>query len=247
MKASSLSKKLEAYYFTIKQNRWHWLFQLFCRILLAYAFIVAGMVKILGERFASGLSVIHPMGAYLEALHHTGYYYTFIGYAQVTAGVLLLIPSTVLMGALLYLPIIVNIWILSYAVRFVGSYVTSPLMVLANLYILAWHYDKLRYILPFNRYSKEVSLAKPDKYSLKFPYLFAGGVLAIMVFFVLFSQFGHEVMPQNSLESCQKQFVGTENEAAGFTFCECIHVQGGSLDDCLEGFENSKLNSTPSI
>lgn len=247
MITSNISKKLEAYYFQIKKNRWHWIFQLLCRILLAYAFIVAGMVKILGERFASGLSEIHPMGAYLEALHHTGYYYTFIGYAQVTAGILLLLPRTVLMGALLYLPIIVNIWILSYAVRFVGSYITSPLMVLANLYILAWHYDKLRYILPFNRYSIEVSQSKPDKYSRKFPFLFFGGVLSTMAFFVLFSRFGHEVMPQNSLESCNKQFVGTENEVAGFTFCECIHVKGGSLDDCLEDFENSKLNTEPSI
>ncbi|MEN2280988.1 DoxX family protein [Algoriphagus sp. SE2] len=243
MKASSISNKLENYYYSIKQNRWHWIFQLFCRILLAYAFIVAGMVKILGERFASGLSEIHPMGAYLEALHHTGYYYTFIGYAQVTAGILLLIPSTVLMGALLYLPIIVNIWILSFAVRFVGSYITSPLMVLANLYLLAWHYDKLRYILPFNKYSKEVSLGKPNKYSLKFPYLFAAGVFSTMVFFVLFSRFGHEVMPQNSLESCKNQFIGKENEAAGFAFCECVHTQGNPLDNCLEEYEAAKINS----
>ena len=240
MTASSLSTKLENYYFSIKQNRWHWLFQLSCRILLAYAFIVAGMVKILGERFASGLSVIHPMGSYLEALHHTGYYYTFIGVAQVLAAILLLFPRTVLMGALLYLPIIVNIWILSFAVRFVGSYITSPLMVLANLYILAWHYDKLRYILPFNRHSEEVSLSKPKKYSLKFPYLFATGVLSTMVFFVVYSRFGHEVMPQNSLESCKKQFTGTENEAAGFEFCECIHIAGYPLDDCLDTFHQTK-------
>ena len=240
MTASSITYKLENYYFSIKQNRWHWLFQLGCRILLAYAFVLAGMVKILGERFASGLSVIHPMGSYLEALHHTGYYYTFIGVAQVLAAILLLFPRTVLMGALLYLPIIVNIWILSFAVRFVGSYITSPLMVLANLYILAWHYDKLRYILPFNRHSEEVSLSKPKKYSLKFPYLFATGVLSTMVFFVVYSRFGHEVMPQNSLESCKKQFTGTENEAAGFEFCECIHIAGNPLDDCLDTFHQTK-------
>ena len=78
------------------------------------------MVKIVGERFASGLSEIHPMGAYLEALHHTGYYYTFIGIAQVLAAILLIIPRTVTMGAILYFPIIVNIWVLSLAVRFEG-------------------------------------------------------------------------------------------------------------------------------
>ena len=132
MNISDSSSPLESFYLQIKQNRWHWIFQIICRVLLAYAFVVAGMVKIVGERFASGLSEIHPMGAYLEALHHTGYYYTFIGVAQVTAAILLLIPNTVLLSALLYLPIIVNIWVLSFAVRFVVSFVTSPLMVLAN-------------------------------------------------------------------------------------------------------------------
>jgi len=236
----SFSNRLEAYYQNIRQNRWHWIFQIFCRVLLAYAFIVAGMVKILGERFASGLSEIHPMGAYLEALHHTGYYYTFIGIAQVLAAVFLLFPRTVLMGALLYLPIIVNIWILSFAVRFIGSHITSPLMVLANLYILAWHYDKLKYILPFNSYSKAVSFQKPAKYSLRFPYLFFTGVLLTMVFFVWYTRFGHEIMPQNSLESCKKQFYDTENEEAGFAFCECVHSQGNPLSDCLDEFEKSK-------
>ncbi len=103
------------------------------------------------ERFASGLSVNHPMGHYLEALHHTGYYYTFIGVVQVTAAILLLIPRTVTLGAFLYFPIILNICILTYALRFDGSLFTAPLMVLANLYLLGWNYEKWKYILPFNR------------------------------------------------------------------------------------------------
>ncbi len=144
--------KFDQFYLTIKGNRWYWLFSIFCRLTLAFAFTVAGMVKIVGERFASGLSIRHPMGAYLEALHHTGYYYIFIGIAQVVATILLLIPRTVTLGALLYFPIIVNIWLLSIAVRFEGSIVTSPLMVLANLYILVWNYDRLKYLLPFNKF-----------------------------------------------------------------------------------------------
>jgi hypothetical protein len=201
---------------------------------------MAGMVKILGERFASGLSTIHPMGSYLEALHHTGYYYTFIGIAQVFAAVLLLIPRTVTFGALLYLPIIVNIWILSFAVRFVGSFVTSPLMVLANLYILAWNYDKVKYILPFNKSAEQVSFKRPEKYNNKFPVSFFLGVLGIMVFTVWFALFGLEVMPQNSLKDCKSQFIGSENEAAGFAFCECIHSAGNPLDACLENYDEAK-------
>ncbi|UWX55246.1 DoxX family membrane protein [Maribacter litopenaei] len=118
--------QFEQFYLTIKSNRWYWLFSIFCRVSLAFAFLVAGWVKIIGERFASGLSVIHPMGAYPEALHHTGYYYTFIGVAQIVAAILLLIPRTVTLGALLYFPIIVNIWLLSYAVRFEGPMSQRP-------------------------------------------------------------------------------------------------------------------------
>lgn len=198
------------------------------------------MVKIVGERFASGLSDIHPMGAYLEALHHTGYYYTFIGIAQVVAAVLLLIPRTVTLGALLYFPIIVNIWLLSFAVRFEGSIVTSPLMVLANLYLLIWNYDRLRYILPFRQFSNLEIIQKPTKYRTKFPFLFFSGVLITVALTILFARFGFDVLPRNSFSDCKKQFENTSNEAVGFEFCECIHNHGQPLNECLQEFEISK-------
>lgn len=168
--------KFDRIHFAARQNRWLRYFTIFCRILLAYAFITAGLIKVLDERFASGLSPLHPMGAYLEALHHTGYYYTFIGIAQIIAAVLLLIPRTVVLGAVLYFPIILNICILSLAVRFEGSYVTSPLMVLANLYILIWYYDRLKFILPFKQFPDSDILKKPEKYNNKFSIsIFYGG------------------------------------------------------------------------
>lgn len=198
------------------------------------------MVKIVGERFASGLSDIHPMGAYLEALHHTGYYYTFIGIAQLVAAVLLLIPRTVTLGALLYFPIIVNICILSYAVRFEGSIVTAPLMALANLYLLAWNYDRLRYILPFKQFSDLGIIQKPAKYSTKFPFLFFSGVIITVALTILFAGYGYDVMPRNSLSDCKKQFENTRNEDIGFEFCKCIHNDGQTLNYCLKEFKNSK-------
>lgn len=147
----SISSTLDRLHSRAKQNSWLWLFSIFCRLALAAGFIPSGMVKILGERFASGLSANHPMGHYLEALHHTGYYYTSIGVVQIAAALMLLIPRTVTLGAFLYFPVILNICILTYAVRFDGSLFTAPLMVLANLYLLGWHYEKWKYILPFNR------------------------------------------------------------------------------------------------
>ncbi len=98
------------------------------------------------------------MANYLEALHRTGYYYTFIGILQVTAAILLLIPRTTTLGALIYFPIILNICILTFAVRFEGSWVSSPVMVLANLYLLCWDYNKLKYIFPWEK--QNVSLSR---------------------------------------------------------------------------------------
>ena len=239
MQPSGHLSKFDQYYLTIKGNRWYWYFSIFCRLTLAYAFIAAGFVKIAGERFAGGLSIKHPMGAYLEALHHTGYYYTFIGIAQIAAAILLLIPRTVILGALLYFPIIVNICLLSFAVRFEGSIVTSPLMMLANLYILAWNYDRLKYILPFKKISNYGTVEKPAKYSNRFPFLFFIGVFFTMVIIVCIAQFGYDVMPRNSVSDCKSQFKNTKDEAAGFKFCDCIHNEGEPLDECLEEFEKA--------
>lgn len=138
-----------------------WLFYVFCRYSLAFGFIVAGIVKIIDERFASGLHTKHPMGHYLEALHQTGFYYWFIGYAQILAAIFLIIPRTATLGAIIYFPIIFNILILTYATRFDGSIFTAPLMTLANLYILGWNYEKWKDVLPFNS-SENAFIEKDD-------------------------------------------------------------------------------------
>ena len=232
----SVLTRFELFYRYAKQNRWYWLFSVFCRVVLAFAFVTAGLTKVVGERFASGMSELHPMGAYLTALHRTGYYYTFIGYAQMLAAFLLLIPRTVLLGALLYFPIIVNIWLLSYAVRFEGSIVTSPLMVLANLYLLLWHYDRIRYLLPFREFSDLGLVGKPATYDTRFPWRFFAGVFLTVVAVVVFARFGHEVMPRNSLRDCKLQFEGSGGEAAGEAFCTCVHRRGETLEQCLREY-----------
>ncbi|MES2567951.1 MAG: hypothetical protein V4565_13845 [Bacteroidota bacterium] len=146
----SIYSTLDKIHFKARQKKWLRYFTVFTRALLAMGFLPSGFTKILGERFTT-LSVNHPMGNYLEALHRTGFYYTFVGVMQVTAAILLLIPRTATLGALIYFPIILNIWVLSLAVRFEGSWVSAPLMVLANLYLLCWDYDKLKFILPFRK------------------------------------------------------------------------------------------------
>lgn len=160
----SISSTFDRLHSQVKRNSWFRLFSVFCRLSLALGFIPAAIVKLIDERFASGLHVNHPMGHYLEALHQTGYYYTFIGVVQLAAAVLLLIPRTVTLGAFLYFPVILNITVLTYATRFDGSLFTAPLMTLANLYLLAWNYEKWKYILPFNHPAADGSdAAMPER------------------------------------------------------------------------------------
>lgn len=263
----SIASILNRIHSQAKANRWLWLFSLFCRYTLAFGFFAAGMVKIMGERFASGLHSNHPMGHYLEALSITGYYYAFIGYAQIIASIFLLFSRTSTLGAFIYFPIIFNICILTFATRFDGSMFTAPLMTLANLYVLAWNYEKWKYILPFNGFEDDKTTQefiekdindqefKSQKFRLnslyarfrlflkqlfndKFPFLFFAGVFATVVFFILIFPRFYSVKPHNTLSLCLRQFKDTNRTQAGNAFCNCIHTNGETLDKCLNDFDN---------
>src|SRR5262245_18710358 len=167
----NLLANLDHFYSECKRNRWLRYFAVFCRVALALGFIPSGIVKVTGERF-TGLPSNHPLGHYFDALQLTGYYYTFIGIGQLTAALLLLIPRTALLGAMLYFPIIVNICVLTYAVRFEGTRIAT-LMVLGNLFLLVWDSDRLKYVLSLRRIDEDRHVLNKTG---KFPIWFFGFV-----------------------------------------------------------------------
>ena len=232
-----LAATLDRLHAQAKHNRWMRYFAVFTRVALAAGFLPSGFVKIMGERFTS-LSNNQPMGHYLEALSHTGYYYTYIGIAQMTAAILLLIPSTAVLGAVLYFPIILNICILSLAVRFEGSLLTSPLMVIANLYLLCWYYDRLKFILPFNQ-PAATALPTQNSISNKFPKAFFAGAAATVVLVGVLVTNVFDVMPRNTLADCRSQFKNSRRTKAGYEFCDCIHKKGQPLDESLESYHKA--------
>jgi uncharacterized membrane protein YphA (DoxX/SURF4 family) len=116
------------------------------RIALALAFVPTGMVKVMGERFTV-LGLDSPVGLFFEAMYQSGIYWHFIGWAQVVAGILLLIPRTTTLGAVLFFPIVLNIFVITVGVGFKGTpFITGP-MLLASLFLLCWDYDRLKAIL----------------------------------------------------------------------------------------------------
>ncbi|MGK6352269.1 hypothetical protein [Parapedobacter sp. DT-150] len=233
---NTLNKFGERYY-EAKGNRWFHYFSIFCRIVLALGFIPSGIVKIMGERFTA-LPVNHPLGHYFEALHLTGFYYTFIGVLQVTAALLLLIPRTALLGALIYFPIILNICILAYAVRFEGTRITT-LMAMASLYLLCWDYDRLKHVLPIKQANADGYATKKKTLSNRFPFTFFCVVIATVVSVIVINRFIYDIRPGNSLVECRNGCAANSNPEACEDFCDCIYHEGKPLDSCLAEYKNA--------
>lgn len=234
----NIAARLQEFYSEAKQNKWFRYFAVFCRVVLALGFIPSGLVKIKGERFTA-LSSNHPLGHYFDALHATGYYYTFLGVSQLIIAVLLLIPVTAVLGALAYFPIIFNIAVLTYAARFEGIRIIT-LMVLANLYLLCWYYDRLKYILPFKQYAANINPKQNKPLSKKFPWKFFAFVFAVAASVIIIIHFLYEIRPHNSLIECRSQCKDSKYSEACENFCDCIHNQGKPLDSCLAAYERAK-------
>ncbi len=227
--------KLEQFYINAKANRWFRYFAVFCRVALALGFIPSGIVKLSGERFTA-LPSNHPLGHYFDALFQTGYYYTFIGIGQLLTALLLLIPRTALIGALMYFPTILNICILAYATRFEGTRITT-LMLLANIYLLCWDYERLKYILPFKR--SDLGIPKQKVLSNRFPFKFFGGVIVTAAAVVVINIFIFEIRPGNSEIECRNG-INSKHPKASSAFCDCIYDKGKPLDSCLKEFNEAK-------
>jgi uncharacterized membrane protein YphA (DoxX/SURF4 family) len=234
MKAATLLTKLELQYGELRRNKWLRYFAVFCRIALALGFIPSGLVKVRGERF-TGLPSNNPLGHYFDALYLTGYYYTFIGVGQMIAAVLLLIPRTALLGAIFYFPIILNICVLDYALRFEGTRIAT-FMLLANLFLLAWDYPRLKSILPFSRHDGDPHVVETDK----FPVLFFALGFAAVVSVVVINTFLFDIRPGNSEIECTNGCRDSRDPNACQHFCDCVYQEGNSLNVCLNKYHGEK-------
>ena len=128
---------------SLKQNKWLRRFTVMTRVLLALGFTPSGLTKLLGNRFTL-LGPETPVGYFFEALYRSGFYWNFIGACQLLAAILLLIPRTATLGALVYFPLILNIFVITVSLHFTGTPVITGLMLLASIYLLCWDADKLK-------------------------------------------------------------------------------------------------------
>ena len=177
-----LESALDRAHAAVTGNRAMQAFTAFTRVLLAIGFIPPSIPKILHQPFTS-LPETNPVGDFFGALYRTGFYYEFIGWGQLLAAFLLLFPRTAHLGALLFLPIIANIAVLTFSVGFAGTVYITALMLAAVLYLVAWEYDRLKPILFADRAS---GMDPGNRMFMRLPLLFASGGAAAASFFITF-------------------------------------------------------------
>jgi hypothetical protein len=128
-------------------QRWAWgqpwlrRFTLANRLLLSMAFLPTGLVKLTGQRFTV-LSVDTPVGFFFEAMYQTGPYWIFIGLVQVVAAVLLLIPATATLGAVVFFPVGLSVLLVTWGVGFGTTVFVAAGMLLSVIYLLCWDGDR---------------------------------------------------------------------------------------------------------
>lgn len=126
------------------------LFIVYLRYLIGAAFVFASLIKIKGHRFttADGTAApLHSAWHFFETMYRSGLYWQFIGVGQLLAGLLLMTQRYARLGALLFLPIIANIFVITLSFDFGYTPVITGLMLLANLLLVWWEWPVLRVLL----------------------------------------------------------------------------------------------------
>jgi uncharacterized membrane protein YphA (DoxX/SURF4 family) len=115
------------------------------RVLLAAAFLPSGLVKVLGLPFTRLDPRTSEVGRLFAALEHDfGALYPFIGACQLAAAVLLLVPRTALVGALVHLPITAGIVVITTTVGFRGTWLIAWLMLLGVVFLVCWDWHRVK-------------------------------------------------------------------------------------------------------
>ena len=111
------------------------------RYIIGIGFIPSGLIKLVNKPFTNPENT-GVFAEFLHAFYDTGFYYNSIGFFQLLAGVLLITQRFATLGAFIFLPIILNIAILTLST--IGSLtpVIATLMLLGIVFLLLWDLPK---------------------------------------------------------------------------------------------------------
>ena len=132
---------------TLKRKILPQLFIIYTRYLIGGTFVFASLIKIKGIRFTGESGAPNPIDSawhFFETLYQSGLYWKFIGIGQLIAGFLLMTQRFSKLGAIVNLPIILNIFIITLSYDFAYTPVITGLLLLANLVLLFWEWGEIK-------------------------------------------------------------------------------------------------------
>jgi hypothetical protein len=132
-----VSIALEKLWLRARGARWLNVLVANLRLLIGFAFLPAGLKKVLGQPFTA-VDKHGPFHDFLHAFHATGGFYHFVGIMQLAVAVLLMTQRFAAAGALLALPIVTTIGVFCWST---GAYPTASvvtLMWLGTLGLALW-------------------------------------------------------------------------------------------------------------
>ncbi len=120
------------------------------RYLIGAAFVFAAVVKIQGKRFTTMDGINEPINSawhMFETLYQSGLWWKVMGLGQLIAGLLLMTQRYAKLGALMFLPIISNVFVITLSYDFRGTPVITGLMLLANIMLVLWDWDEVKILV----------------------------------------------------------------------------------------------------
>jgi hypothetical protein len=153
----------------LRSKTWACLFVIYTRYLIGAAYVYAGWGKALGGRFmpAGALQLPPDHGVsidlFFETLYRTGIWWQSLGTGQALAGALLMTQRFSTLGAVAFLPVSLNIFLITISMDFHYTWTITSLMLVANLGLLLWDHAKLRPLLSPNRNGQLTIWAKSDQ------------------------------------------------------------------------------------
>ncbi len=115
---------------------------IYLRYLIGFAFVFASIVKIQGKRFTS-IPPDQPIGYFFDAMYQSGFYWNFLGWSQFIAGTFLMTQRFSTVGAMMFFPIILNVFMITHSIDFgMGTPLITSLMLLGTIFLILWDYKK---------------------------------------------------------------------------------------------------------
>ena len=155
-----------------------WKFVTGCiRFWLGIILLSAGVTKMFHGNF---IQLIGPpwMEGELEK-YNLGFYVIFIAYSQIVVGFMLLVKRFAALGALMAIPMFINILMITISLHWQGTPYVVAFFLLCNIYLLIWDFHKLKFLITDDiKIIQKIPIQRKD---LQLDILYIIGLIIILI------------------------------------------------------------------